>query len=137
MAASDFVLNTRSMDTSAKSCQDLAEKMKTLKDELDTEKNNILFNWEGKGCNEFEKQFRLLVQQLSDITDNLWETGEKILTAEQDYIQADTNAAKALDGVTKGEITRGDKEISNVYGTKDKEISSVYGTKQGGGGGSW
>ncbi len=111
----DFVLNTRSMDTSAKSCQELAERMKTLKDELNAEKDNILFFWEGKGCNEFEKQYRLLVQQLSDITDNLWDTGEKILTAEQDYIQADTNAAKALDGVTRGGVTNADGEISSVF----------------------
>lgn len=114
MSSADFVLNTSSMDDAADGCQKLAEKMRGIKQELTSSKDSLIFYWEGKGCNEFEKQYRLLLQQLSDITDNLWETAEKILSAEEAYIQTDTDAAKALDGVTKGEVTRADDQVTNM-----------------------
>lgn len=114
MSAGDFVLNTESMDEAAKSCQILSDKMKTLKDDLISAETSLLSCWSGKGRNAFEKQFRLLKNQLGDITDTLMEAGEKILTAEQSYIQADTNAAKQLDGVTKGEINSADNYVENA-----------------------
>ena len=114
MSAGDFVLNTESMDEAANSCQELSDKMKTLKDDLISAETALLSCWSGKGRNAFEKQFRLLKNQLGDITDTLMETGEKILTAEQSYIQADTDAAKQLDGVTKGEISSADDYVENA-----------------------
>lgn len=96
MAQSDFELDTSSMDTAAGKCQDLAEKMKDLKYDLEGEKESLMWSWSGEGGNEFEKQFRRLLQQLSDITESLWEMGEEILEAEEAYIQADTNAAKQV-----------------------------------------
>lgn len=114
MATGDFVLNTSSMDESAKSCQELAEGMKALKDNLSSAETTLLFYWEGKGCDEFEKQFRLLKEQLGDITDTLMETAEKILTAEERYILADTNAAKLEVGISKGEISNADSYIADA-----------------------
>lgn len=114
MSANDFELNTESMDAAAKSCQDLGDKMKTLKDDLVSAETALLSCWYGRGRNAFEKQFRLLKSQLGDITDTLMETGEKILTAEQSYIQADTDAAKQLDGVTKGEISSADDYVEKA-----------------------
>lgn len=114
MSAGDFVLNTESMDDAAESCQKLGDKMKSLKDDLISAETALLSCWSGKGRNEFEKQFRLLKDQLGDITDTLMETGEKILTAEQSYIQADTNAAKLETGVTKGEVSSADDYVENA-----------------------
>ena len=100
MAQTDmaFELDTSFMDEAASSCQDLAEKMKTLKYDLEREKETLMWSWSGEGRNEFEKQFRRMLQQLSDVTESLWEMGEQILEAEEAYIQADTNAAKQLEG---------------------------------------
>lgn len=118
----DFELNTSSMDKSAEGCHKLAELMQELKVKLNTEKNNALFYWSGKGCNEFQKQYRLLVQQLTDITDNLWETAERILAAEEAYIQTDTNAAKQLDGAfEKGVVDNADDQISSIYASDEAE----------------
>lgn len=101
MSSDNFVLDTKRMDEAAKNCQKLSDKMKNLKEDLEAAEKDLLFSWKGKGRNEFEKQFRLLKQQLGDVSETLMETGEKILTAEQSYIQADTNAAKLEAGVTR------------------------------------
>lgn len=120
----DFVLDTSSMDAAASKCQELSHKMKLLKDELINEETKLLFCWEGKGRNEFEKQFRLLKNQLGDISDTLMETGEKILNAEQSYIQTDTDAAKSLEGISRGNIDSDKAEsiISNAVKSQTEEV---------------
>ena len=129
----DFNLNTKSMDSSAKGCQDLGDKMRSLKDLLNEHEADLLFYWEGKGRNEFEKQFRLLKGQMVDVTDTIFDTADKILNAEENYILADTQKAKELDGVTQGEIHRADDQLSEIG------LSGSSGGNGGGGGGgsSW
>ena len=123
MAENVFKLYTGSMDAAASACQQLGDKTKQLKDDLTNAETTLLFYWEGKGRNEFEKQFRLLKEQLGDISTTLMETAEKILTAEQTYLQADTDAAKALDGKNnKGE-------------NADVNAICYYGENSSGGGG--
>ena len=75
--------------------------MKDLRSELERARDDLLKTWVGKGRNEFEKQFRLLDQQFSDIVDDTMDTYEAILKAEGDYIQLDTDLAKQADGVDR------------------------------------
>ena len=93
----EFKLDTSSMDKAAEDCQKLAEKMGDVKENIDKLKKNLDFEWQGEGQKAFAKQFRLLKKQLTDVGDELWQEGENILTAEESYIQADTDAAKQLD----------------------------------------
>jgi len=46
----------------------------------------------------FEKKYRVLSQQFGDLSDDLRDISESIYQMEQEYIQADTDLAKALDG---------------------------------------
>lgn len=94
----DFNLKTESMGKAAEKCKIMAEKMRGLKDELVRAKDSLLSVWVGEGRNAFEKQFRLLLQQFSDIIDDTWDMYEEIIREEGEYIQADTDAAKKLDG---------------------------------------
>ena len=95
----DFRLDTGSFDQAAKSCKEIAEKMDSLKNEMDSMKANLMFTWAGAGRDMFEKKYRILSQQFGDLRDDLWEISESIYDMEQEYIQADTDLAKALEGV--------------------------------------
>ena len=99
MSRSEFELNTAAMDSAAKECRLLAQTMRNLEQDLRRGKSRLAFSWKGNGCNAFEIQFRLMVQQLSDLADNLWDKGEEILAAECAYRQADVEGAKRMDGI--------------------------------------
>ena len=94
-----FSLDTSSFDEAAKKCKDLSEKMSSLKNSLDGQKANLMFSWVGEGRNMFEKKYRILSQQFGDLSDDLREISESIYEMEQAYIQADTELAKAMEGV--------------------------------------
>ncbi len=84
------------MDGATRECRLMAQKMRQVEQELRKQKTALAFSWKGTGCDTFEIQFRLLIRQLADVTDNLWDKGEEILEAEQAYIQADVDASKAI-----------------------------------------
>lgn len=114
----DFTLDTKSMDSAAKSCQTLADKVQSVKDLLKSTKASIAFNWEGRGSAEFMTSFRMLQQQLSDVTETLFEYSEAIITAEEAYIQTDTETAKGLDGVqTTPDNYQIEDEEMDVFGS--------------------
>lgn len=97
----DFTLDTSNMALTANMCKELYKQLQNLRDELDFAKDALLFSWAGKGRNEFEKQYRLLNQQFSDIIDDTKDMYEKIISAEEHYIQEDTNSAKKAAGVDR------------------------------------
>lgn len=98
VSSNEFFLDTESFDEAATLCKDLAEKMTSLKNEMDGMKSNLLFTWAGAGRDMFEKKYRVLSQQFGDLSDDLREISESIYSMEQEYIQADTDLAKGLDG---------------------------------------
>ena len=96
----DFVLDTTNFSSVAHHCQDLANKMRQLKQDLDNGKVEVLTSWEGKGSKAFQKKYHFLIQQLGDVTDELFDIAESIWNAEDSYIQTDMDAAKSMDGVS-------------------------------------
>lgn len=97
----EFRLDTKEMTEAIEKCKTLVEKMKTLRSDLEKEKDALMFTWVGYGRNEFEKQFRILNQQFSDMIDDTWDMYENLITANESYIQADVDAQKSLDGVDR------------------------------------
>lgn len=95
----EFSLNTGNFDSVINKANALAELMGGLKDDLDGLKNELMFSWAGKGRNTFEKKYRLLSQQFGDLEEDLREVAEDLYKIEEEYIQHDTDLAKALDGV--------------------------------------
>lgn len=98
MTIDEFYLHTKSFDETARLCKELTEKMESLKGELEEKKDELLFSWAGEGRDMFEKKYRVLSQQFCDLSDDLREISEGIYEMEQEYIQADTDLAKSLDG---------------------------------------
>lgn len=97
----EFNLDTKRMSDATQKCETLVKKMRDLRSELEKTKNDLLFSWAGYGRNEFEKQYRILNQQFSDMIDDTWEMYENLIAAEESYIAADVEAQKALDGVDR------------------------------------
>ena len=94
----EFKLDTSNFDSVIEKSRSLSNTMGTLKNELDKLKDNLMTSWAGQGRNTFEKKYRLLSQQFGDLKDDLRDISEALLSMEEDYIQADTDLAKALDG---------------------------------------
>lgn len=95
-----FFLDTKSFDKVAELCKDLAEKLSDTINEMDLEKDKLMFTWTGEGRNTFEKKYRILSQQFTDISDDLRDISESVYQMEEEYIQADVELAKAMDGKT-------------------------------------
>lgn len=98
VSAQEFSLDTSNFDSVVKLSRDLSKKMAALKNDLDGVKSNLMFTWVGEGRDTFEKKYRLLSQQFGDLKDDLREISEGLLKMEEEYIQADTNLSKGLDG---------------------------------------
>lgn len=104
----EFKLDTSSFADAANATKNLAEDLENVIAKCDKAINTLYDNWAGKGRNTFEKKYKAFEQQSADIKNCLWELYEDIVDAEEGYIQADTDAAKQLDGSTEGSITLND-----------------------------
>lgn len=98
VSADEFSLDTSGFAGFISKADGLADKMAELKNELDSLKNELMFSWAGKGRNTFEKKYRLLSQQFGDLREDLRDIAEGLKEMEQEYIQADVDLSKALDG---------------------------------------
>lgn len=96
----EFKLDISNFNNVVNLSRSLSEKMGDLKNNLDNLKINLMSSWVGDGRNAFEKKYRLLSQQFGDLRDDLRSISEELLKIEEEYIQADTELAKALDGKT-------------------------------------
>lgn len=100
-----FKLDTSEFANCANASKDLANKLEDAILDCDKAINSLYYNWSGKTRNEFEKKYKLFEHQVADIKNGLWDLYEDIVAAEESYIQADTDAAKAIDGVSEGDIS--------------------------------
>ena len=90
----DFSLDTSSFAESAKAASALATSLSDAISEADKAVNRMLDSWVGKGRNEFQKKYHIFEQQVTDLKHGLWDLYEAIISAEEAYILADTEAAK-------------------------------------------
>ena len=95
----NFHLDTKNMDAIIVKVQEIAQKMEDTKRTYRNTVTSLTRNWTGSSRNMFDKESAQLLQRLTDISESFYEIGEDLLKASEAYIQADTNAAKAADGV--------------------------------------
>lgn len=57
-------------------------------------KKEVLQDWVGKGRNQFETQMELMMGQLDDISEVLYEIYDALIDAEKGYIDVDEETAK-------------------------------------------
>lgn len=98
VSGEEFSLDTSSFDSVIEYSKKLADKMSELKYDMDKMKDALMSSWVGKGRNQFEKKYRLLGQQFGDLSDDMYQIYEDLMSIEESYIQADTNESKMLDG---------------------------------------
>lgn len=98
----NFKLDTSSFAECANASKKLAEELENAMLACDKSIDSLYFSWSGKARNEFEKKYKIFEHQVTDIKNALWDLYEDIVAAEESYIQADTDAAKAMDGVNEG-----------------------------------
>lgn len=96
-----FHLDLAGFDLVIEGIEQLAKKLEDLKNDLDRMNQDLMFNWSGQGRDTYEKKYRLLDRQFTDIGEELRYINEVLYNASESYIKADTELAKALDGVSQ------------------------------------
>lgn len=69
---------------------------KAHKDDIKTAVDDLLEHWEGDGRTAFEKDYRLLTNQLEDLMDVLLDLRKGIVDAETSFIEADAEVSKNI-----------------------------------------
>lgn len=98
--ADSFYLDTSNMNTIIGHTKRLAEEMETLKADLNIEMADVAVDWLGKGGTMFEKKYKLLLQQMKDMSQSIYDLSERLITSAEAYMQADVDMSKAMDGTT-------------------------------------
>ena len=96
----DFYLDTKYMDDVISQVQNLAAKTEEMNGKFQTLLSNSTQDWKGKARTMFDKKAHMLTQQLTDVTQSLFDMAEELINASTTYMQADTEIAKAADGVS-------------------------------------
>ncbi len=108
MKTDGFKLDTSPFAESANATKKLATVLEEAIGNVDKAINSLYGDWSGKGRNEFEKKYKIFERQVGDIRVGLWDLYEDIVEAETYYIQADTDLAKSVDGVSEGGLALSD-----------------------------
>lgn len=58
--------------------------------------NDLLGSWYGEGKTEFEKDYTTIYQQLSDISDIMYDLYDALVDADATYVQTDEEIAKGM-----------------------------------------
>ena len=62
--------------------------------EMNSETNKVTRDWIGEGSNQFQTQMQLMLSQLDDISEILYDIYKALLDAEVAYIDEDIEVAK-------------------------------------------
>lgn len=97
--ADNFYLDMQNMDSVIEEVQNLAQRTEGLRGEFQTALTNATYGWYGESRTTFDKKANMLMQQITDVSQALYDVGESLLNASKAYMEADTELAKKADGV--------------------------------------
>ncbi|MCR5830202.1 MAG: WXG100 family type VII secretion target [Lachnospiraceae bacterium] len=89
-------LDSERLNQAALTLKSSIEKYNEIVHKISTETNSLLGTWYGKGKTEFEKDYSTVYQQLSDISDIMYDLYDSLVDSDAIYIQADESIAKSL-----------------------------------------
>lgn len=89
-------LNTKTFSETIDIFKNCISEYDNIKLKVERTTDELFVNWQGEGKTQFEKDYRTLYRQLTDITDIMYELYEALIDAKAAYIQADEEAAKLL-----------------------------------------
>lgn len=88
-------INTSHFPDALENIKTMAKDMEDIVRNLDIHKQKLLRNWVGKGRNQFEKSYNVLLRKLEDGRNATWDIYEDLISAQETLLQADVNVAKA------------------------------------------
>lgn len=71
--------------------KEIVESYKEVNSRVSTITQNVNKNWVGKGQNEFESQYKLLIKKIDDFGDTLQDLYDALVKAEAAYEEQDDN----------------------------------------------
>lgn len=74
--------------------KEIVESYKEVNLKVSTITSEVNQNWVGKGRNEFESQYQLLIKKIDDFGDTLQDIYEALVKAEESYEEADDSLRK-------------------------------------------
>ena len=89
-------LNTNQFTDTVKDFKEAAKEYNEIKFCIEKTTNALFLNWQGEGKKQFEKDYLVIYQQLSDIAEILYELRDAIIDAQAQYVLVDDEIAKAM-----------------------------------------
>lgn len=85
----DGTINTEKIYDTHRQIKEIVESFKTVNRDVSQITTTIKENWVGKGRNEFESQYNLLIKKIEDFGDTLQDIYDALVEAEAEYETAD------------------------------------------------
>lgn len=89
-------LETQKLLDAANQINKCIEKYNKIIQEISTATVALTDSWHGEGCTEFEKDYSTIYQQLTDISDIMYDLYESLVDSDATYVQTDEDIAKSL-----------------------------------------
>ena len=87
-------LDSSGFDEAIKAFETACNKYKDIKSSVERETASLLSVWEGEGAAQFEKDYRLIYQQLADILDWMYDLYNGLIEAQAAYLKTDQELSK-------------------------------------------
>lgn len=85
----DGTIDTEKIYATHRQIKEIVESFKEVNKEVSTITTTIKENWVGKGRNEFESQYNLLIKKIEDFGDTLQDIYDALVEAEAEYEASD------------------------------------------------
>lgn len=89
-------LDTQKLLDAANEVDDCLKEYKEIIKRISNTTNDLLDSWYGEGKEAFEKDYSTIYQQLSDISDIMYDLYDALVDADATYVQTDEEIAKGM-----------------------------------------
>ena len=93
-ASTEKTIKTEAIYNAHRKIKTIVSSYRTINLEVDQITRTIKNNWVGKGRNEFESQYNLLIRKIDDFGDTLEDIYDALVEAETEYETADDTLRK-------------------------------------------
>lgn len=101
-AICDGNINTKKIYAAHRQIKEIVESYKEINAEVSAITIKIQEDWVGKGRNEFESQYKLLIRKIEDFGDTLQEIYDALVEAEAEYATTDDSLRQEFVMSTEG-----------------------------------
>lgn len=96
MAIGVEYLDTQKLLDAANELDSCIEQYKNIIKSITSMTDSLLDDWYGEGKKEFEKDYSTIYQQLTDISDIMYDLYDALVDADATYVQTDEDIAKSI-----------------------------------------